>query len=103
MAVLDRAGVDPALVGQVVGGCVDQVGAQSANVTRSAWLTYGGALEGARSPGDSAGGSSQHPTHPAYALVGSGGGDNAHGGGVGNMSRGPPRSTSVRGAHGGQR
>lgn len=32
--VLSRAGVDPAEVGQVVGGCVGQVGMQGMNVTR---------------------------------------------------------------------
>jgi acetyl-CoA C-acetyltransferase len=36
--LLERAGVDPAAVGQVVGGCVTQVGEQSNNVTRNAWL-----------------------------------------------------------------
>ena len=31
-AVVDRSGVDSALVGQVTGGCVSQVGPQSGNV-----------------------------------------------------------------------
>src|SRR4051794_14239879 len=39
--VLARAGVDPVEVGQVVGGCVGQVGMQSMNVTRNAWLAAG--------------------------------------------------------------
>ncbi|MQY19462.1 steroid 3-ketoacyl-CoA thiolase [Nocardia macrotermitis] len=39
--VLDRAAVDPALVEQVVGGCVMQVGEQGNNVTRTAWLHAG--------------------------------------------------------------
>ena len=86
MAVLERAGLDPALVGQVVGGCVDQVGAQSANVTRSAWLTYGGPMEVACSTVDSQCGSSQHATNLAYALVASGVEDIAMGCGVENMS-----------------
>ena len=34
-----RSGIDPSLVGQVVGGCVGQVGMQAMNVTRNAWLT----------------------------------------------------------------
>src|SRR5690348_18430769 len=33
-----RTGVDPLEVGQVVGGCVGQVGMQAMNVTRNAWL-----------------------------------------------------------------
>ena len=36
-----RSGIDPAAVGQVVGGCVGQVGEQALNVTRSAWLDAG--------------------------------------------------------------
>jgi acetyl-CoA C-acetyltransferase len=40
-AVLERGGVDPASVDQVVGGCIDQVGAQSGNITRNAWLAAG--------------------------------------------------------------
>ena len=39
--VLARSGVDPAEVGQLVGGCVGQVGMQSMNVTRNAWLGSG--------------------------------------------------------------
>lgn len=39
--VLERAQLDPALVEQVIGGCVMQVGEQSNNVTRTAWLHAG--------------------------------------------------------------
>ncbi|MEX2394571.1 MAG: steroid 3-ketoacyl-CoA thiolase, partial [Actinomycetota bacterium] len=39
--VVKRAGIDPALVEQVVGGCVTQAGEQSSNVTRNAWLSSG--------------------------------------------------------------
>ena len=38
VALLDRAGIAPALVEQVAGGCVTQGGDQSNNVTRTAWL-----------------------------------------------------------------
>src|SRR5258706_10758043 len=37
-AVIERAGVDPAEIEQVVGGCVTQAGEQSNNITRVAWL-----------------------------------------------------------------
>ena len=37
-AVVERAGVDPAEIEQVVGGCVTQAGEQSNNITRVAWL-----------------------------------------------------------------
>ncbi|MEU1429542.1 steroid 3-ketoacyl-CoA thiolase [Nocardia sp. NPDC056611] len=39
--VLERAELNPALVEQVVGGCVMQVGEQGNNVTRTAWLHAG--------------------------------------------------------------
>src|SRR5689334_2365771 len=38
---LAATGLDPALVGQVLGGCVTQVGEQSYNITRTAWLAAG--------------------------------------------------------------
>ena len=40
-AVLDRNDVDPALVDDVVGGCVSQAGEQGCNVTRNAWVAAG--------------------------------------------------------------
>ena len=39
--VIERAGIDPELVEQVIGGCVMQVGEQGNNVTRTAWLHAG--------------------------------------------------------------
>ena len=40
-AVVERAGIDPAEVEQIIGGCVTQAGEQSNNVGRNAWLTRG--------------------------------------------------------------
>ena len=40
-AIVERTGIDPAEVGQVVGGCVSQVGEQAFNITRTAWLAAG--------------------------------------------------------------
>ena len=40
-ALLDRAGIAPAAVEQVAGGCVTQAGEQSSNITRTAWLHAG--------------------------------------------------------------
>ena len=37
-SVLDGAGVDPAAVGQVIGGTVTQVGEQAYDLARTAWL-----------------------------------------------------------------
>jgi acetyl-CoA acyltransferase len=39
--LIERTGVDPALVDDVIGGCVGQVGEQALNVTRQAWLDAG--------------------------------------------------------------
>jgi acetyl-CoA acyltransferase len=40
-ALVDRTGVAPDLVDDVIGGCVDQVGEQAMNTTRNAWLAAG--------------------------------------------------------------
>ena len=65
-------GIDPAEVGQVVGGCVSQVGEQAFNVGRTAWLTAGLPLSVAATTVDTQCGSSQQATNLATALVGSG-------------------------------
>ena len=39
--VIDRAGIEPGAVEDVIGGCVQQFGEQSVNVTRNAWLQAG--------------------------------------------------------------
>ena len=71
-AAVERSGIDPAAIGQVVGGCVDQIGAQAMNVTRTAWLTAGLPEETACSTVDSQCGSSQHAVNLGYSLVKSG-------------------------------
>ncbi|HEU5307164.1 MAG TPA: steroid 3-ketoacyl-CoA thiolase [Acidimicrobiia bacterium] len=71
-AVIDRSGIDPAEVGQVVGGCVGQVGMQAANVTRTAWLQAGLPLEAAATTVHTQCGSSQQATNIATALIAAG-------------------------------
>lgn len=71
-AVLERSGVDPAAVGQVVGGCVSQVGEQSFNIARVAWLAQGFPMEVAATTVDSQCGSSQQATTLAAGLIGAG-------------------------------
>ena len=85
-AIFERTGLDPAEVGQVVGGCVSQVGMQSFNVARTAWLTAGLPLTVAATTVDAQCGSSQQATGLAISLVGSGVVDVALGCGVENMS-----------------
>ena len=88
-ACVERAGIDPALVDQVVGGCVSQVGEQSFNIARTAWLTAGLPLTVAATTVDSQCGSSQQATNLAASLIASGTIDVALSCGVESMSRIP--------------
>jgi acetyl-CoA C-acetyltransferase len=88
-AIIERTGIDPAEVGQLVGGCVSQVGEQSFNITRTAWLAAGMPLTTAGTTVDTQCGSSQQATNLATALVGSGVVDVALACGVESMSRIP--------------
>src|SRR5206468_12829372 len=58
-----RTGADPLEIGQVVGGCVAQIGMQAMNVTRNAWLAAGLPIEVAATTVDSQCGSSQQATN----------------------------------------
>ena len=94
--LITRSGIDPAEVGQVVGGCVSQVGAQSFNIARTAWLTAGLPLEVAATTVDTQCGSSQQATNLATALVAAGVVDVAVACGVESMSRVPIGSNSSK-------
>ena len=69
---LERRGIDPTRIDQVIGGCVSQVGEQSFNIARCAWLSQGLPLEVPQTTIDSQCGSSQQATTLAMGLVGSG-------------------------------
>ncbi|MFD4295457.1 steroid 3-ketoacyl-CoA thiolase [Rhodococcus sp. NPDC058532] len=86
-AVLDRAGLPAEQVGQVVGGLVTQVGEQSNNVTRNAWLHAGLPYATAATTIDCACGSSQQAVHIIAGLIASGQIDAGIGCGVEVMSR----------------
>ena len=88
-AIIERTGIDPHEVGQVVGGCVSQVGEQSFNVTRTAWLAAGLPMSVAATTVDTQCGSSQQATNLATSLVGAGVVDVALATGVEVMSRIP--------------
>jgi acetyl-CoA C-acetyltransferase len=94
--VVRRAGIDPAEVDQVVTGCVSQVGEQSFNVGRTAWLSAGLPLTTAATTVDTQCGSSQQATNLATSLVGSGVVDVAIACGVEVMSRVPIGSNSSK-------
>jgi len=95
--LIDRAGIDPAIVEQVVGGCVSQVGEQSFNITRTAWLSAGLPITAAATTVDSQCGSSQQATNVAASLVASGAVDVAVACGVESMSRIPIGSSVKNG------
>src|SRR5690349_17090925 len=71
-AMVDRSGIDPAEIEQVVGGCISQVGPQAFNVTRTAWLTAGLPISAACTSVDSQCGSSQQATSIAASFIAAG-------------------------------
>ncbi len=70
--VLARAGVDPDLVDQVVGGCVTQAGEQSNNMVRRAWMHAGLPNHTASTVIDAQCSSGQQATHLVAAMIGAG-------------------------------
>ena len=96
-ALIERSGVDPSTIGQVVGGCVSQAGEQTANIARTAWLGAGMPLNVAATTVDAQCGSSQQAISLAYGLVASGGGESAVGCGVESMTRNPMGSSYKKG------
>ena len=99
--VLKRAKVAPATVGQVIGGCINKVGAQAFNVTRTAWLTAGLSPDVACSTVDSQCGSSQFAVNLAASLISSGAEDVVLACGVENMSLLPIGSDAIAGVQAG--
>jgi acetyl-CoA C-acetyltransferase len=69
VAILDRNGLVPQDVGQVIGGCVTQVGEQGLNVTRTAWLSAGLDPAVGCATVDVSCGSAQQANHLVAALV----------------------------------
>jgi acetyl-CoA C-acetyltransferase len=92
-ALIDRSGIDPAEVEQVVGGCISQVGMQAFNIARTAWLAAGLPIGTAATTVDSQCGSSQQATNIATSFVASGVVDVAVACGVEIMSRVPMGSS----------
>ena len=101
MEVIKRAGIEPADVGQIVGGCINKVGAQAMNITRTAWLSHGGPEEVAATTVDAQCGSSQHAVNTAHALIASGVEDVVLACGVEAMSLLPIGSDAFAGAKAG--
>ncbi|MBD0707563.1 MULTISPECIES: thiolase family protein [unclassified Streptomyces] len=97
-ALIARSGIDPALVDDVIGGTVDQVGEQAMNTTRYAWLGAGFPESVPATTVDRQCGSSQQAVHFAAQGVLSGAYDIAVACGVESMSRVPMWSNVPPGA-----
>ncbi|SER82325.1 steroid 3-ketoacyl-CoA thiolase [Lentzea albida] len=91
-ALLDRTGLDPSTVEQVIGGCVTQAGEQSSNITRTAWLHAGLPQTTGATTIDAQCGSAQQSTHLVASLIAAGAIDSGIACGVEAMSRVPLRS-----------
>lgn len=88
-AALDRSGIPADKIGQVVGGCVSQIGEQTFNIARIAWLSQGLPMEVAATTVDSQCGSSQQATTLGMGMIGAGIEDIVMACGVEMMSRVP--------------
>ncbi|WP_329058787.1 steroid 3-ketoacyl-CoA thiolase [Amycolatopsis sp. NBC_01480] len=71
-ALLERAGLDPALVEQVIGGAVTQAGEQAGNLSRTAWLHAGLPETTGATTIDAQCGSAQQATHLIAGLIAAG-------------------------------
>ncbi|MDX8029331.1 steroid 3-ketoacyl-CoA thiolase [Lentzea sp. BCCO 10_0856] len=90
--LLDRTGLDPSTVEQVIGGTVTQAGEQSNNITRTSWLHAGLPQTTGCTTVDAQCGSAQQSTHLIAGLIAAGAIDAGIACGVEAMSRVPLRS-----------
>jgi acetyl-CoA C-acetyltransferase len=88
-ALVQRSGIDPALVEDVVFGCLDTVGPQAGDIARTAWLAAGLPEEVPGVTVDRQCGSSQQAVHFAAQAVMSGTSDLVVAGGTQSMSQIP--------------
>src|SRR5437588_10108573 len=97
-SLLDRTGVDPERVDDVVGGCITQSGEQGCNVTRNAWVAAGLPWHVPATTVDRQCGSSQQAMHFVAASVVAGHYDLAVACGGESMTRAPMASNARGGA-----
>lgn len=90
--LLDRTGVDPSTVEQVIGGTVTQAGEQSNNIARTSWLHAGLPQTTGCTTIDAQCGSAQQSTHLIAGLIAAGAISCGIACGVEAMSRVPLRS-----------
>ncbi|MEX0767181.1 MAG: acetyl-CoA C-acetyltransferase [Microthrixaceae bacterium] len=96
-ALMERTGIDPSLVEDVVFGCLDTIGSQSGDIARTCWLAAGLPEEVPGTTVDRQCGSSQQAIHFAAQGVMSGTQDLVVAGGVQNMSAIPISSAMLVG------
>ncbi|GAA4803761.1 steroid 3-ketoacyl-CoA thiolase [Tomitella cavernea] len=84
--VIERAGIDAGLVEQVIGGCVTQVGAQSNDIARVAWLHAGLPWQTGATTIDCQCGSSEQANHLIAGLIATGAIDTGIACGIESMS-----------------
>ena len=96
-ALVERTGVDPSAVEDVIFGCVDTIGPQAGDIARTCWLAAGLPDEVPGTTVDRQCGSSQQAVHFAAQAVLSGTSDVVVAGGVQNMSRIPISSAMLAG------
>ena len=96
-AVVERTGIDPEVVDDVIFGCVDTIGPQAGNIARSAWLAAGMSLGVPGTTVDRQCGSSQQAIHFGAQAIWSGTQDVILFGGVQNMSALPISSAMLAG------
>jgi acetyl-CoA acetyltransferase family protein len=92
-ALVERTGIDPGLVDDVIMGCVSQIGEQSVNVARNTWLAAGLPEEVPATTIDRQCGSSQQAVQFAAQGIQAGGYQLVVAGGVEHMTRVPMGST----------
>ncbi|MFL6144822.1 MAG: steroid 3-ketoacyl-CoA thiolase [Labedaea sp.] len=90
--LVERAGIDPGAVEQVIGGCVTQAGEQSSNITRTAWLHAGLPAATGCLTVDGQCGSAQQATHLVAGLIAAGAIEAGIACGIEAMSRVPLRA-----------
>ncbi|MFT4054834.1 MAG: acetyl-CoA C-acetyltransferase [Novosphingobium sp.] len=97
-ALMDRTGIDPALVDDVVWGCTETIGGQAGDIGRTAWLVAGLPEEVPGVTIDRQCGSSQQAVHFAAQGVMSGTQDFVVAGGSQAMNRIPIMAAMAAGA-----
>jgi acetyl-CoA C-acetyltransferase len=84
--LVEKAGIEPRDIDQIIGGCVTQAGEQSGNVVRNAWLSKGGLYEVGATTIDAQCGSGQQANNLVSAMIRAGSIDVGIGCGIEVMS-----------------